>query len=393
MRHSKKRLKTVTIVLAGGAGGRMKELTHRRSKPVLPFGGTYRLIDIPLSNLHHSQLSDVWLVEQYRPHGLNEHLCNGRPWDLDRTRGGLVVMPPFEGKGEDGDGFASGNAEALNLQRQFLEQADPDLVLVLSADHVYRHDFRDLIDFHVGTGADMSLLYWKAPRGWKENLSRFSIVEAQGDKVTGFAYKPEKPSTRLVGTEVFLYSAEALLQTLKALEEELGDELGDYGEHLLPRLVEKGDVRGMELEGYWRDVGTVEAYWQAHQDLVAAEPEFKLEDSDWPILTDQPFRSPARIEASARIERSLISPSCLIEGKVTRSVIGPGCTVADSAEIEDCVLLDGCRVGPNARLRKAIVDSGSEVDEAFGDADEVRILSPDTSRQVKAGRTRRAMDS
>ncbi len=386
----KKRWKTVALVLAGGQGGRLEPLTEKRSKPVMPFGGTYRLIDIALSNLHHSELSEVWVVEQYRPHGLNDHLNGGRPWDLDRTRGGLLVMPPFEGKGEDHDGFAAGNAEALNLQRQFLEQAAPDFVLVLSADHLYRFDYRDLIDFHVEQKADLSVLLWEAPEGM--DLTRYSLFETEGDKVTGFAYKPDEPRSNLVGTEVFLYSTGALLDALEGLHDEHEGKLGDYGDHLLPLMVEQSKVRALKLDGYWRDVGTIESYWQAHQDLLAEQPAFPLDHDGWPLLTDQPFRSPARIEASARIERSLISPSCWIEGTVRNSVIGPGCRIEKGALVEDSVLLDGCRVGPSGRLRKAIVEAGSDLDESFGDGEEVQVFYPEENRRSKPRRTRRPFD-
>lgn len=384
------RLKTAALVLAGGKGGRLKELTRKRSKPALPVGGTYRLIDVALSNLHHSGLSDVWVVEQYRPLGLNVHLANGRPWDLDRTRGGLLVLPPFQGESQDQDGFARGNAEALSLRRELIAQAAPDLLLVLSADHLYRFDYRDLIDFHQETGADLSVLVWRAPA--EQDLSRYSLFQTRGDKVTDFAYKPEQPSSDLVGTEVFLYSRQALLNALDCLHERLGPELGDYGDHLLPYMVSQTRVHALELDGYWKDVGTVDSYWQAHQDMLADPPKFALDQASWPLLTDQPFRSPARIEASARLERSLISPSCLIEGTVRRSVIGPGCNIAKGAVVEDCVLLDGCRVGPSAHLRKAIVESGSKVDGPFGDGENVAIFYPDLSSEEKSRRARRPTD-
>ena len=390
----KKRQKTLALVLAGGAGSRLEPLTLKRSKPVLPFGGSYRLIDIPLSNLHHSQLSQVWLVVQYRPHGLNDHLSNGRPWDLDRTRGGLLVMPPFQGHDTDrNDGFAKGNAQALLLQKEFLQQSDADLVLVLSADHVYRFDYRDLIDFHNSRGADLSVVTWEAPVG--HDLTRYSVFETRGDKVANFAYKPDQPRTRTVGCEIFLYSKDVLLDALETLQQEVGDDLGDYGDCLLPRLVSRADVRALQLEGYWRDVGTLESYWQAHQELLQESPPFALEHSDWPLLTDQPFRSPAFFEASARLESSLVSPSCRVAGEIRRSVIGPGCTVAAGAVVEECVLLDGCRIGPDARLRRVIVDAGSEVNQAFGSKEEVTVWADeaDEPRDAKKSyRTRRPLE-
>lgn len=382
------RVKILALILAGGAGGRLEELTARRAKPVMPFAGTYRLIDIPLTNLHHSQISDVWVVEQFSPHGVNDHLRNGRPWDLDRTHGGLLVMPPYQSKDKE-DGFAAGNAEALNMQRRFLQDASADLVLVLSADHLYRFDYRDLVDFHLDCAGSLSMLSWQAPESW--DCSRYSVLEVKGNRVTDFWYKPDEPKTRLLSTEVFLYSRDALVECLKALEEDLGDDLGDYGDHLLPRMVDSGSVHAMPLEGYWRDVGTVESYWRAHQDLLETPPAFVLDSPDWPYLTDLRFRSPARIAGSARIENSLISPSCLIEGRVVDSVIGPGCVIEEGAVVESSVLLDGCRVKSGGHLRKAIMESGCDLDKPFGDDSEVRIFSPKREKD-KGRRSRRRFD-
>ena len=358
------REKVLALILAGGEGGRLEVLTRRRAKPATPFAGIYRLIDFPLSNCLHSGLSDVWVVEQYELHSLNEHLSNGRPWDLDRTYGGLLVLPPNQRKhgGEEG-GFAQGNADAIHRQRSLIREFDPDVLLVLSADHVYKLDYRDLLDRHRERRADLTLVSTRVPR---EEAGRFGVVEVDGEgRVTGFQYKPEEPKSDLVTTEIFAYDARKLLDTLDQLAEEGGEEepLKDFGHKLLPRLVEEGRVHELRHEGYWKDVGTVDSYWQAHQDLLAPEPPLEIDDPDWPILTTGVQLLPARVEEGARIADSLIAPGCRIAGRVERSVLAPGVVVEAGAEVRGSILLHDAVVRSGAKVDRAILDAEVEVGE------------------------------
>jgi len=360
------REKVLALILAGGAGGRLEVLTRQRAKPVMPFAGVYRLIDIPLSHCVHSGISDVWVVEQYELHSLNEHLSNGRPWDLDRTYGGLQVLPPNQSKhrGEEG-GFAQGNADAIYRQRSLIRELDPDVLLVLSSDHIYKLDYSLLLDRHRELKADLTLVSTRVPR---EQASRFGVVEVDGaGRVTGFEYKPEAPRNDLVTTEVFAYDARKLLDTLDRLTAEDGEEDGsclkDFGDRLLPRLVAEGRVFDFRLEGYWKDVGTVDSYWQTHMDLLAPDPPLRLDDPAWPILTTGHQRLPARIEAEARIAGSLIAPGCQIAGRVERSVLAPGVVVEPGAEVRDSILLHGTVVRAGARVDRAILDTEVEVGE------------------------------
>ncbi len=298
------REKALVMILAGGKGSRLETLTEERAKPALPFGGTYRLIDFALSNCVHSGLSDVWVVEQYQLHSLNDHLANGRPWDLDRTYGGLQVLPPFTGdKGRDEAEVSRGNADALCRHRHLIRDFAPDLLIVLSADHVYKLDFRDVIDRHRETGAALTLVTTRVPLA---EASRFGTVEVdRHGKVTAFAYKPEEPGSDLVTTEVFVYAVEPLLRRLDELAES-DKELGDFGDELLPGMVAGGKVYEHRLEGYWRDVGTIESYWQGHQDLLAPATALSLDEPDWPILTYGVQRRPARIHAGAEIAKAIV---------------------------------------------------------------------------------------
>ncbi len=367
-----KRPKILALILAGGAGGRLGVLTEHRAKPALPFAGTLRLIDFSLSNCLHSGLTDVWVIEQYQLHTLNDHLANGRPWDLDRTYGGLQVLPPsVEGEDEDGDGdseeagkeqqggLAKGNADAIYRQRRLIREFAPDLVVVLSADHVYKMDYRDVIDLHREYSAEVTIVTTRVPSG--DDASRFGVVQSDANgRVTDFAYKPKKPSGNQITAEVFVYDAKVLLAMLDEIVEE-GDELKDYGDEVLPRLVKRGKAWAFPLEGYWRDVGTVESYWQAHADLLAADDKLALDDPDWPILTYGPQHLPARFQNGAAPMNSLISSGCVVSGVVTDSVLSPGVIVEEGAEVFGSILLHGARIGAGARVTRAIVDEGAEV--------------------------------
>ncbi|MHA7262825.1 glucose-1-phosphate adenylyltransferase family protein [Arthrobacter sp. TMN-37] len=345
--------RVLSLILAGGAGGRLGVLTDNRAKPALPVGGTYRMIDIPLSNLHNSGFADVWIVEQYQPKSINDHLASGRPWDLDRTNGGLRVLPPFQGN--DGEGFAEGNADGIFRQADYIREYAPDLVLVLSADHLYRLDYRDVVQAHSDSGAVLTMVTTR----FDGDASQHGVVEAENGLVTGFQYKPDRPATDIVTAEVFLYDTSALLDTLEMLHAKDG-ELQDYGHQLVPYLVENAKVAEHRLEGYWRDLGRPENYHRAHMDLVDGRG-FAFDDPQWPMLTGAPRRMPAFVTAGAQVEDSLLSPGSTVHGRVVRSVIGPDTIVEAGAVVRDSVLLEGVTVAAGARLTRTIVDAGAAI--------------------------------
>ena len=284
--------KVLALILAGGKGGRLGLLTDDKAKPVMPFGGSYQLIDFALSNCVNSQISDVWVIEQYELHSLNEHLANGRPWDLDRTYGGLQVLPPFEND-SDKDGFAEGNADAIYRHIDFIGEFNPDLLLVLSADHVYKMDFRDAIKTHLEKKASVTMVTTRLPKG--ESASRFGVVDAdKNGRIVKFDYKPDSPENDLVTTEIFVYDARLLIKTLKHLNEK-EEKIKDYGHELLPHLVAEGNAFEHRLVGYWRDVGTIESYWQAQMDLLDEKERLFFDDDHWRILTLAAQRVPAFI--------------------------------------------------------------------------------------------------
>jgi glucose-1-phosphate adenylyltransferase len=353
--------KVLALILAGGKGSRLGILTENKAKPVMPFGGSYRLIDFALSNCVNSQISDVWVIEQYELHSLNEHLSNGRPWDLDRTYGGLQVLPPYENddKSDDEGGFAEGNADAIYRHIDFIEEFNPDILLVLSADHVYKMDFRDAIETHLKKKAALTMVTTNHPEG--ESASRFGVVKAdKNGRVTNFDYKPEKPQSDLITTEIFVYDAKILLKTLKQLSKKK-DKLKDYGHELLPRLVEQGNVFEHRLKGYWRDVGTIESYWQTQMELLDEKERLFFDDENWRILTLAAQRVPAFIYTSADVKNSLISHGCKISGNVFRSVLSSGVNVEKGAEIADSIVLPDTTIEKGVKLKKVIVDAGVKV--------------------------------
>jgi glucose-1-phosphate adenylyltransferase len=352
--------KVLALVMAGGEGSRLELLTERRAKPALPYAGVYRLIDFPLSNCLHSGIEDVWVAQQYRLQSLNDQLANGRPWDLDRTYGGLRLLPPQLGAEEDG--FHEGNADAIWRNRQLIAERDPEVVLVLSADHVYRLDYGEVLARHRDRQAGVTVVTSEVPAS---EASRQAVVEVADDgRLGGFHYKPEEPPTTRVATEVFAFRTDLLLETLDELAAD--GELEDFGHGLLPRLVEAGQAVEHRMPGYWRDVGTVPAYWQAHMDLLDPERPLDLDDPDWPILGRAPHRLPARIEGSARLDGALLSPGTVVAGEVTRSVLGPGVVVEPGAVVREAVLLDDCVVAAGALVERAVLDRGVRVGPGAG---------------------------
>ncbi len=345
----------LALVLAGGAGTRMAPLTEHRAKPALPYAGMYRLIDFPLSNCAHSGISDVWVLEQYQPYALGRHLAGGRPWDLDRTHGGLQVLFPHQGDGESG--WHQGNADAIYRNRATIAGFDPDVVVVLSADHVYKLDYRMVVDVHRAGRAGLTMVTTVVPF---DHARRFGNVEVDPDgRVRRFVYKPDEPVSDIAATEVFVFDGPCLLETVDELASRAGGddaELEDFGDELIPHLVDRGEVREHRFSGYWRDVGTLESYWASHMDLLGHDPLLKLDDRSWPVRTTAETRPPARCHGSASIDDALLSPGCVVGGRVERSVLGPGVVVEEGAHVQDSVLLDGTVVEAGASVSGVICD-------------------------------------
>lgn len=366
------REKILALILAGGKGGRLGLLTEKKAKPVMPFGGSYRLIDFALSNCVNSKISDVWVIEQYELHSLNEHLANGRPWDLDRTYGGLQVLPPFQNDSEF-EGFAEGNADAIYRHINFISEFAPDILIVLSADHIYKMDFRDAIETHLQKKASVTMVTTRVPKD--ESASRFGVVKTdKNGRITDFEYKPAAPQNDLITTEIFVYDAKVLIETLKHLNQ-TKEKIKDYGHELLPHLVEQGNAFEHRHVGYWHDVGTVESYWRTQMDLLDEKERLFFDDEEWKITTLAAQRVPAFIFKSADVRNSLISGGCRVRGAVARSILCAGVEIAAGAEISDSIVLPNAVIEKGVNLKRVVVDS------------EVRVTKK-RAAQIEAARTK-----
>ena len=372
----------------------MDVLTRERAKPALPFAGVYQLVDFPLSNLAHSGVSDVWLSLQYQGASLEEPVANGRPWDLDRNHGGFRLLMPQQGTGSaDDDGFAEGNADELYRIRDQIRSAEAAAVIVLSADHVYRFDYTEALATHREHDAECTIVTTEV--GLDEAVEHATVETDEHGTVTGFAYKPEKPSTGTVATEIFVYDAAVLVEVLEDLHREWSTDpdpddngLGDFGETLVPRFVDRGRTVAHPLPGYWRDLGQPHRYLAAHQDILL-DGQGLFDGPAWPILTRQPSREPARVLAGGTVVDSLVSPGSRIRGEVHRSVLGPGVLVEEGAVVRNSVVFADTVVRRGARVDWAIVDQGCEVGpdavvgdpdaDGLGDPDQVAIIGRDSS--------------
>ncbi len=352
--------RVLVLVLAGGAGGRLELLTEERAKPAVPFAGTHRLIDFPLSNSLNSGLRDVWVSQQFNAHSLSQHLANGRPWDLDRTVGGLLFLQPRLGN-DDRAGFNQGTADTLWRAAPMIREFAPEALVVLSADAIYTADYATLVEEHLSSDAAVTIVTTEVDPG---DAGRYGVVQVSGNgKVDDYVYKPDEPASNVVANEIFVFRPDTALDALEELAGQVGEDgLEDLGHHLLPRLVQEGKAHEHRHEGYWRDVGTVASYHQSHLELLDDQPPIDLDDPAWPILTRAAaHRAPARVLRGAEVDRSLLAPASQIAGSVERSVIGRGSVVEAGAVVRESVLLPGAVVRRGAVVESAILDDGVEV--------------------------------
>jgi glucose-1-phosphate adenylyltransferase len=354
------------LVQAGGKGSRMDVLTRERAKPALPFGGTYQLVDFALSSLAHSGIPDVWVSVQYLAGSLDPHLAGGRPWDLDRTRGGFRRVVPQEGDGSAAEaGFSQGNADDLLRMLRDIEDFRADELVVMSADHVFGCHLEEVVALHRERGAECTVVVADVSR--REASQNMTVTADASELVRSVATKPDRPSTGVVATEIFVYDAPVLVALLGELRAELAAAgeladggLGDFGDHLVPRLVQRGKTWAAPIEGYWRDVGRPEAYLAAHRDLLAGRVDV-FDDPGRPVLTRFPEHLPARVRAGGTVADSLVSPGAVVEGTVVRSIVGPGSRVGRGAHVEDSVLFGDVVVESGARVSTALVDESVRI--------------------------------
>ena len=336
----------IAMLLAGGQGSRLGVLTQKVAKPAVSFGGKYRIIDFPLSNCINSGVDTVGVLTQYQPLRLNTHIGIGIPWDLDRNVGGVTVLPPYEkSKGSD---WYTGTANAIYQNMEYMEQYNPEYVLILSGDHIYKMDYEVMLEYHKANNADITIAAMPVPI---EEASRFGIVITdETNRITEFEEKPAKPRSNLASMGIYIFSWKALKEALVQLADVPSC---DFGKHVIPYCHEKGQrIFAYEYNGYWKDVGTLSSYWEANMELSDIIP-------------------PQYIAADAVIERSIIGEGTEVYGEVSNSVIGAGVTIAKGAVVKDSIIMRGSSIGENSVLKKAIVAEdvviGSNVELGVGE--------------------------
>ena len=349
----------IPILLAGGAGTRLCLLSERRAKPAVPFGGKYRIIDFTLSNCVNSGIFDIGVLTQYRPTSLNRHIGIGRPWDLDRTHGGVQILQPSLGA-VDSDWY-QGTADAIFRNLLHLRRRRVDHVLVLSGDHVYTMDYNVLYEFHAANRALMTVAVTEVP----ENMTnQFGILSTDATgRVTGFEEKPKHTRSRLASMGVYLFDRDALIRWLVE-DAQRPDSSHDFGKNLLPLLVRRGEaIYAHHFRDYWQDVGTLDSYYDSSRAFLSDHPPIDLASPQWVIHTQSADRPPVRFENSGRIERSLIANGCRVAGEVMGSVLFPGVTVPHGATVRDSIIMHDTVLGRGASVDRAIIDKEVEIGE------------------------------
>ena len=339
----------IAMLLAGGQGSRLGVLTEKVAKPAVAFGGKYRIIDFPLSNCINSGIDTVGVLTQYQPLRLNTHIGIGIPWDLDRNEGGVTVLPPYE-KSTSSEWY-TGTANAIYQNLAYMEQYNPEYVLILSGDHIYKMDYEVMLDFHKANKADITIACMPVPI---EEASRFGImVTDDSNRITEFEEKPEHPSSNLASMGIYIFSWPVLKEALIALKDQNGC---DFGKHILPYCKEKGQrLFAYEYNGYWKDVGTLGSYWEANMELIDIIPEFNLYEEFWRIYTKGDVIPPQYIASDAVVDKCIIGEGTEVYGEVHNSVIGPNVTIGKGSVIRDSIIMKNTVIGENTVMDKAIV--------------------------------------
>ncbi|MEY8427073.1 glucose-1-phosphate adenylyltransferase [Lachnospiraceae bacterium 46-15] len=345
----------IAMLLAGGQGSRLGVLTSKVAKPAVAFGGKYRIIDFPLSNCINSGVDTVGVLTQYQPLRLNTHIGIGIPWDLDKNVGGVSILPPYE-KSSNSDWY-TGTANAIYQNLDFMELYNPEYVLILSGDHIYKMAYEVMLEFHKANNADVSIAVMPVPM---EEASRFGVVVTdESNRITEFQEKPEHPKSNLASMGIYIFSWKALKEALVTLKDQSNC---DFGKHIIPYCHEKGEkLVAYEYNGYWKDVGTLGSYWEANMELIDIIPEFNLYEEFWKVYTNNEIIPPQYVAEDAVIDKCIIGDGSEIYGEVHNSVIGAGVTVGKGAVVRDSIIMRGVHIGENVVMNRAIIAENTEI--------------------------------
>lgn len=344
--------KCVAMLLAGGQGSRLYALTQNRAKPAVPYGGKYKIIDFPLSNCIHSGIDTVGVLTQYEPLELNAYIGNGATWDLDCMSGGAYVLPPYV-KGKKGEWY-SGTASAIFQNIHFIEQYDPDYILILSGDHIYTMDYEKMIDAHEERGADATIAVMEVPMA---EASRFGIMNTDDDmRIVEFEEKPPVPKNNLASMGIYVFSWKKLREYLIADNQDPNSS-NDFGKNIIPNMLNNGEKMFAYLfSGYWKDVGTIDSLWEANMDLLAEKPELDLHDDNWRIYGRNLVLPPHFVGEEALVRNSILCDGCNIYGTVENSILSPGVTVEKGAVVKDSIIMQQTVIRSGSSVTRAIID-------------------------------------
>lgn len=375
--------KCVAMLLAGGKGSRLSSLTQNLAKPAVPFGGKYRIIDFTLSNCCNSGIDTVGVLTQYQPLVLNSYIGIGSAWDLDRKNGGVTVLPPYAESSEVK--WYKGTASAIYQNLNYLKQYDPEYVLILSGDHIYKMDYSDMLDYHIEKDADVSISVKEVP--WDE-ASRFGILNTDANlEVIEFDEKPQNPKNNLASMGIYIFKWSILKEFLE-MDERNPYSSHDFGKDVLPLLLdEKKKLVAYPFKGYWKDVGTVKSLWEANMDLLKADPELDLFDNNWRIYSVNPNQPPQYLSEGAEVTESLVNEGCVVYGTIHKSVLFQGVTVGQHSFLKNTVVMPDAVIGNNVYIENAIVPSGLVVPDGMvirsdKDIDEVILVTEELVEQT-----------
>ena len=371
----------IAMLLAGGQGSRLYDLTKKTAKPAVSFGGKYRIIDFPLSNCINSGIDTVGVLTQYQPLALNDYIGNGEPWDLDRTRGGLSVLPPYQG--QNGSDWYKGTANAIYQNIEFINQYHPSHVLILSGDHIYRMDYSLMLRQHIEKDAACTVATITVPI---EEASRFGICNTREDgSIYEFEEKPKVPKNNQASMGIYIFKTQTLINYLR-IDEADESSSNDFGKNVIPNLLHNGEkLFAYRFDGYWRDVGTIASLWESNMDLISEKPPLNLSDKNFRIYSRNSARPPQFIGANAVVENSMISEGCHIHGKVENSILSGGVIVEEGAEVYNSVIMEDVRICSGARVYTSIIDADAVVEKdcvvgkISADKNDITVIAKGTS--------------
>ena len=352
-----KRNEMMAMLLAGGQGSRLGILTMDKAKPAVAFGGKYRIIDFPMSNCVNSGVDTVGVLTQYQTLTLNAHSGIGVPWDLDRVNGGVSILAPHMREGEIGSWY-SGTANAIYQNIDYIDSCNPEYVLILSGDHIYKMDYSAMLKYHKENNADATIAVLEVPM---EDASRFGIMNAdENDKIYEFEEKPEHPKSNLASMGIYIFTWSNLRKAL--IEDEKIHPDSDFGKHIIPKMLGEGQsLYAYRFKDYWKDVGTIESYWAANMELIKTLPEFNLYEDFWKIYTKSDYQPPQYTGENASIKTSIVSEGAQIYGSIEHCVISKNVTIEEGAVVKDSIIMEGCVIGKNAVLDRVIVDQNTVI--------------------------------